>query len=80
MSLSWLTGYMGSFPILAIEMDIFPSTGVPFRRVLGNVNMTTVIDLTPFTEYKFSVAVVNFIGRSEIVNITASTLSLGIKI
>ena len=78
-SLSWLTGYTELFPISAIEMDVFPSMGAPFRRVIGNVNMTTVTGLMPFREYKFSITVVNIVGRSEIVNITASTLSLGIK-
>ena len=76
-SLSWLTGFTGSPPI-AIEMDVFPATGSPFRRVLGNVNATIITDLMPFREYKFSIVVVNLDGRSEIVNISATTLSLGI--
>ena len=78
-SLSWLTGYTEMFPISAIEIDVFPSMGAPFRRVIGNVNMTTVIGLMPFREYRFSITVINVVGRSETVNITASTLSLGIK-
>ena len=78
-SLSWLTGFTGSPPI-AIEMDVFPATGSPFRRLLklGNVNATIITDLMPFMEYKFSIVVVNLDGRSEIVNISATTLSLGI--
>ena len=46
--------------------------------VLGNVNATIITDLMPFREYKFSIVVVNLDGRSEIVNISANTLSLGI--
>ena len=79
-SFSWFTGSAGSFPISAIEMDVFPPTGVPFRLILSNINATTVTDLMPFSGYKFSIAVVNFAGRSEVVNITASTLSQGMSI
>ena len=75
-SLSWLTGFNGYTPITAIEVDVIPAIGTPFRRVLGSVNTTTITGLMPFREYKFSIAVVNLAGRSEIVNISAKTLSL----
>ena len=78
-SLSWLTGFPGSSPISAIEMDVFPPMGIPFTLVLGNVNMTTVTGLMPFREYGFSIVVVNLDGRSEMVNISVSTLSLGMN-
>ena len=77
-SLSWLTGFPGSSPISAIEVDVFPPMGIPFTLILGNVNMTTVTGLMPFREYGFSIVVVNLDGRSEMVNISVSTLSLGI--
>ena len=77
MSLSWLTSSTdGSIPITAIEVDVIPTIGIPFKRVLDNTNMTTITGLMPFRNYKFSIAVVNRIGPSEKVNITASTLSL----
>ena len=43
-----------------------------------HINATIITDLMPFREYKFSIVVVNLDGRSEIVNISATTLSLGI--
>ena len=59
-------------------MDVFPAIGSPFRRALGNVNATAITDLMPFREYKFSIIVViNLDGRSEIINVSATTLSLG---
>ena len=75
-SLSWLIGFNGYTPITDIEVDVIPAEGAPFRRVLGYVNTTTITNLMPFREYKFSVAVVNLAGRSELVNISARTLSL----
>ena len=76
-SLSWLTGFNGHTPITAIEVDVIRAAGVPFRRVLGSVNTTTITGLMPFREYiKFSIAVVNLAGQSEMVNISARTLSL----
>ena len=75
-SLSWLTGFNGHTPITAIEVNVIPAAGAPFRRVLGTVNTTTITGLMPFREYKFSIAVVNLAGRSEMVNISARTLSL----
>ena len=79
MSLSWLTGFNGILPITAIEVDIISSSEAPFKHVFGNINMTTITGLMPFTEYTFSVAVINLAGQSETVNITATTLSLSMS-
>ena len=76
-SLAWMTGFNGHTPILNIAVNVFSEGGQLFERIFqGNVNMGTIDNLLPFREYTFSVAVVNLVGPSDRVNITASTLSL----
>ena len=77
-SLSWMTGFDGFTPITGVTVGIIPERGTvasPSRQV-GLVNATTITGLLPFRSYDFYVRVVNDVGSSDSVIITASTLSL----
>ena len=75
-TLSWLISSDDLTPIIAIEVNVFPAAGAPFRRVHSSVNTTTITGLMLFRDYQISIAAVTCAFPSEVVNIIARTLSL----
>ena len=73
-SLAWTIGFDGYSPIQYIEVAVVSEEVNLFvKRFEGAVNIGTISSLIPDKSYTFSVAVVNHVGTSDRMNITATT-------
>ena len=73
-SLSWTIVFDGYSPIQNIEVVVISEQVKLFVKPFeGAVNIGTISNLIPDKNYTFSVAVVNRVGTSDRMNITATT-------
>ena len=73
-ALSWTIVFDGYSPIQKIEVAVISEEVNLFMKPFeGAVNIGTISNLEPDKSYTFSVAVVNHVGTSDRMNITATT-------